>query len=146
MNPKLKSLFANTKLSVLPQEFFIISIPRGNLDLVKENIKDFNNEFFSVINEKDEITLILSKQNWKNISNDFKEIKIVKNYKIITFDIKLDLDIVGYFAQVSKLLAENGISILAISTYLKDHILVKNKDLNKTINILNNLIEDCKTK
>ncbi len=145
MNPKLKSLFANTKLNVLPQDFFIVSIPKGNLNLVKENIKNLDNEFFSVINEKDEITLILSKQNWKKISNDFKEVKIEKDYKVITFDINLNLNIVGYLAQITKLLAKNNISILAVSTYLKDHILVRNKDLDKSIKALNKFIEECKT-
>ncbi|MCW4012778.1 MAG: ACT domain-containing protein, partial [Candidatus Bathyarchaeota archaeon] len=61
----------------------------------------------------------------------------------ITFDIVLDLSLVGFLSVVSAILADEGISIYAISTYLRDHILVKTSEVEKTIQVLENLINRC---
>ncbi|MBS7576017.1 MULTISPECIES: ACT domain-containing protein [unclassified Enterococcus] len=50
----------------------------------------------------------------------------------------LDFSLVGILAKISTLLAENHISIFAISTYNTDYILIKKVDLNPTIKILSN--------
>ena len=64
-------------------------------------------------------------------------------FRLITFNIVLDLSIVGFMAAVSKKLAEAGISIYAISTFLRDHILVHSDEAKKAIIVLENLkIED----
>jgi hypothetical protein len=47
---------------------------------------------------------------------------------------------------VSTALAESGVSIYALSTYLKDHILVKKGDAGKAVRVLNGLIDDTRTR
>ena len=54
-----------------------------------------------------------------------------KDWKIITFDMLLPLDMVGWIAKVSDILADEGISILILSAYSTDHVLVKTSDLEK---------------
>lgn len=49
----------------------------------------------------------------------------------------LDFSLAGILAKISNLLAENNISIFAISTYNTDYILVKKDSLNATITLLN---------
>jgi hypothetical protein len=51
------------------------------------------------------------------------------------------LSLVGFLSVVSSLLAENGVSIYALSTYLRDHILVKKEDAAKATELLNGLVE-----
>lgn len=144
MNKKLKDLFAKTKLVVLPEEFLIICISKEHLVKAKQKISEFEDSFFSFVNEKDEITFILSQKNWQQISVDFNNAKIEKDYKIITFDIPLEWNIVGYLAEITKLLSKNKISVGVVSTYSKDHILVKKENVNKTLETLQKLIEECK--
>jgi hypothetical protein len=60
-------------------------------------------------------------------------------YRLFTFDIVLDLSIVGFMSVVSTALTESGISVYIISTYLKDHLLVKKQDAAKALNVLNGL-------
>ncbi|MCK4310334.1 MAG: ACT domain-containing protein, partial [Methanomicrobia archaeon] len=51
----------------------------------------------------------------------------------------LPFELVGFLAKISKVLADEKISIFAISAYSTDHILVKEKDLAKAIKKLENL-------
>ncbi len=90
---------------------------------------------FAVIQDKNEITVIIdqSKINNKDV------IEIEKDWKIFTFDMILPFELVGFLAKISKVLADEKISIFAISAYSTDHILVKEKDLSKAIKKLENL-------
>lgn len=45
----------------------------------------------------------------------------------------MDLSLIGIMANVSTILKENKIPIFTISTFDTDYILVKDRDLNKTV-------------
>ncbi|MDH5406415.1 MAG: ACT domain-containing protein, partial [Candidatus Aminicenantes bacterium] len=80
---------------------------------------------FAVIQDKNEITVVIdqSKINEEDI------IEIERDWKILTFNMVLPFNLVGFLAVVSSTLAEEEISIFAISAYSTDHILVKQKHL-----------------
>ncbi|MBO7205416.1 MAG: ACT domain-containing protein, partial [Candidatus Methanomethylophilaceae archaeon] len=48
----------------------------------------------------------------------------------------LDLSLIGILSAISKVLAENGIGIFAISTFDTDYILVKEENLQRSIDVL----------
>lgn len=92
-------------------------------------------DVFAVVRDKKEITVIVDQT--KIDSAD--EGETMKDYKIITFDMVLPFSLVGFMAKVSKALADEGISIFVISAYSTDHLLVREKDLPKAVDALENL-------
>lgn len=86
---------------------------------------------FAIIQDKNEITVII--ENTKIEENKSKIIEAENGYKIITFDMVLPFSLVGFLAKVSQALAQENISIFAISAFSTDHILVKESDLLKAI-------------
>ncbi len=60
-------------------------------------------------------------------------------WRLITFDMVLPFSLIGFFARVSGALADAGVSLLAISAYSRDHVLVQNKDLDKAVKSLEKL-------
>jgi hypothetical protein len=90
---------------------------------------------FANIIDKNETTVIIDQSKF----NEKDAVEIEKDWKILTFDMVLPFGLVGFMAKVSQALADEKISIFAISAYSTDHILVKEKDLNKTIKELENL-------
>ena len=48
----------------------------------------------------------------------------------------LDFSLVGVLSDISGLLAENGISIFAISTFNTDYVLTKKESFDKALNVL----------
>jgi hypothetical protein len=73
----------------------------------------------------------------KIINKDIIEIE--RDWKIITFDMTLPFNLVGFLAEISKALADENISVFVISAYSTDHILVKEKELPKAIDKLEKL-------
>jgi hypothetical protein len=90
---------------------------------------------FAVIRDKNEITVVIDQS--KLDSRDVVEID--KDWKILTFGMVLPFGLVGFLARVSRALADEKVSILAISAFSTDHILVKESDLPRAIKKLQSL-------
>lgn len=90
---------------------------------------------FAVIRDKNEITVVIDQSRIDQKGT----IDVERDWKILTFDTVLPFGLVGFFAKISKALADEGISILVFSAYSTDHILVKERDLPKAIVTLENL-------
>jgi hypothetical protein len=102
--------------------------------------------FSSVTFDSAEISLVVKSDEWREVKESFKSHREEGPYRLITFDIVLDLSIVGFLAVVSDVLAQEGISIYALSTYLRDHILVKREDSKRAVNVLMILVETASTR
>lgn len=112
---KAEDYFKNGKVYTWKETFAVIKSKKENTDA------------FANIIDKNEITVIINQSKY-----DAKDvIKIEKDWKILTFDMVLPFGLVGFLAKVSKALADENISIFAISAYSTDHILIKEKDLEK---------------
>ena len=92
-------------------------------------------EAFANIKDKNELTVIIDQTK----INEEDIIEIEKDWKLITFDAVLDFSLIGFISNISSTLAKANISIFVVSSYSTDHILVKKKDLSKTLEILKDL-------
>ncbi len=130
--------FAGTKLIVHPDDYVVVSVqPAQSAEAHRLRFRPFS----SVTYDHGEVSLVVRASEWAINEFRFREAKVEGPYTLITFDIALDLSLVGYLSVVSSLLAENGVSIYALSTYLRDHILVKKEDSEKAVEALTRLIE-----
>ncbi|MEI5990667.1 hypothetical protein A5881_002172 [Enterococcus termitis] len=65
-------------------------------------------------------------------------ISVDEDWVIIQIVGELDFSLVGILTQLANPLAENQISIFALSTYNTDYLLIKNKDKEKASLVLSN--------
>lgn len=89
----------------------------------------FDSDFYSVTRTSDELSII-SKPVDLIIGID---IKINNHWRILKINGVLELSLIGIIATVSTILKENKIPIFTVSTFDTDYILVKDRDLNKTV-------------
>jgi hypothetical protein len=80
--------------------------------------------FVSMTRDKEEITLIIADELWRQIALRFPGAKVQGQRRLIRFDTVLDFSVVGFIAEISRALAEADISILSVSTYSTDAVLV----------------------
>ncbi|MFN0124270.1 MAG: ACT domain-containing protein [Blastocatellia bacterium] len=81
-------------------------------------------EFLSIIRDEKEVTLILAREHWLGIAAQFPAARAQDNWRMIYFDTVMDFNVVGFIAEISRALAREGISILTVSTYSTDMVLV----------------------
>jgi hypothetical protein len=137
--------FANTQLKEHDSDYLIIKIEKKFEEEITKLFSDFT-FFKSYTVDHDEISLIVKKKEWEQCIYRLTDYIQEGPYRLITFDIVLDLSLIGYLSVVSSVLADEGISIFAVSTYLRDHILIKKQDSVRALETLNTLIVESKMK
>jgi hypothetical protein len=120
---KAEDYFKNGKVHVWKETFAVV-----------KSRKTHAGSFANII-DKNEITVVIDQSRF----NEKDAIEIEKDWKILTFDMVLPFGLTGFLAKVSQALADEKISIFAISAYSTDHILVKEKDLPKATRKLEEL-------
>ena len=110
-----------------------IKIWKETFSLLKAN--SVPKKFFAVIRDEFELTVIVDENEIEPSTFIAEE----KNWRLLTFDTVLPFELVGFLAVVAQALAREDISIVSISSYSTDHILVKEKNLKKAISTLETL-------
>jgi hypothetical protein len=89
-----------------------------------------NNVFLSITKTADELSVVCPESCVPHNA------KCENDWRVFKVEGPLDFSLIGILASLSTIMANNGISIFAISTYDTDYILVKNKDIHCAINAL----------
>ncbi|MEK6266864.1 MAG: ACT domain-containing protein [Clostridium sp.] len=113
-------------MKLLTERFGVCRLDKT--ELIPEWAK--NSSFYSITKTLDELSIVCSQDNIPS------NIKCERNWRTLKIEGPLDFSLIGILSSISTLLAQNGISIFAISTYDTDYILVKDKDIVNTINVL----------
>lgn len=126
MMNRLKQILAEVPLYTDDRPYVIIHLPARAVVAAAGVLAEVGEAFSVMIADKDEVTLVLAEEIWEN----FKRARLPEHrvapgrFRLITFDLPLEPDLVGFMAAVSGALAEAGISLMAFSAYERDHLLV----------------------
>lgn len=105
-------------------------IHKGRYAYLKTKDKNLANHFL-ISQDKDEITVITEEKNIK----DVKFVEIVKWFKLI--EIKVSVPFYqGFLAKIIKPIADSGYNTLIVSTFSKDYILTREKNINEVAKIM----------
>ena len=143
MSKSVKRLLAETKIIVHPDDYTVVSIPRKEEAEARRLFSSLE-PFSSVTFDTAEVSVVLRAERWEDLRERLSGFVEEGPYRLVTFDIVLDLSVVGFLAAISDRLAEAGISIYALSTFLRDHILVKKEDADRAEETLQSLIDECR--
>ncbi len=143
VDENIRKLLAKTEVFLHPDAFTIVSIDRMHEEKARRLLQDLK-AFSSITFDLAEVSLVVKAGEWAGLREGFDDYEEEGPYRLITFDIVLDLSIVGFLATVSDRLAEEGISIYALSTFLRDHILIRSEDAERAFEALQGLIDRCK--
>ena len=108
----------------LPETHFAVaSIPHEYFCEVVDCLPEIEG-YVALIRDKAEITLILAEEHWRKLEHRFPGSQAQFQRRLIRFDTIFDFSLVGFIAEISRALAEADISILSISTYSTDAVLI----------------------
>jgi hypothetical protein len=140
----LRHVIGQTRLYTDGRAYVVIRVP---LDEVYEGtamLAKMAEAFSAAIVDKDELTLVLPEDIWEEVQDDLDWDQELLGYQLITFDIALELGLVGYLATLTNVVAEAGVSMLAFSAYQRDHLLVPVSDFDRAWSALNDFIAACR--
>jgi len=137
-------LLKTAKIEVAPETFFLVSIAHGDWIKLLENpeLSPRMTAPFMIFRDRFEVTLLLDEIDFKTIRYAIREAKTAGNYRLLTFDVELNFSVVGFIATVAGILAEAEIPIISLSSFSRDHILIKQEDLAKSLKILGEYVAE----
>jgi hypothetical protein len=121
----LESLLKNMNPILSDKTYFICFSKNPSEELVSKSL--------GVFKEKEGTTLILEE---KHLQQGLKK---SGPHALITLNVYSDLSAVGFLSKITSKLAENAVSVNAISAYHHDHIFVPKESANKAVQLLKKL-------
>jgi hypothetical protein len=91
---------------------------------------------FMILRDEHEVTLLLDETDWRTIRYAVRDARIEGDFRLLTLDIELAWNTVGFLARVTEILAAAGISTGALSAFSRDHLLIKQNDLGNALRAL----------
>ena len=131
-------LLRETRLQVAPATYVVIGLRHQDWQRLLENpeLSPRADAPFMILRDAHEVTLLLQEEDWRRIRHAVRDAKIETGYRLVTLDIELPWNTVGYFARVTEILAAAGISVGALSSFSRDHLLIKQEDLGRALRVL----------
>lgn len=143
MKETIRNLWARTKISLWPGEYLLVSLPHQSLIDSMSVVSSAPGYFSAIVVERDEVSLTVEKDLWKARAGAVRFHAAEGPFRVVTLELNLDLQTVGYLAPAAIRLAEAGISIIPQCAFLKDHLLVRASDAERTRMILEDLAREC---
>lgn len=142
MDPK--ELLRSAKIEVAAETFALVGMTReGLLDLLGDNsLSPRMSAPFMIFMDPHEVTLILDEVDLANMRRGLGGAKIETGYRMLTFNIVLELSVVGFMAEVSRILSDAGVAILPLSAYSRDSLLIRQDDLANALKALGPFVDE----
>ncbi|MGB7069138.1 MAG: ACT domain-containing protein [Pyrinomonadaceae bacterium] len=130
-----KDILRDARIDVSPQSFSLVSIGHGEWIRILENpeLSPRMTAPFMILKDQHEVTLLLDDIDFATIHHAIRDAKTERGLRLLTFDVELDLSATGFLAEVSRILADAEISLIAVSAFSRDHLLVKQTDLSAAL-------------
>ncbi|HIH88244.1 TPA: hypothetical protein HA344_03425, partial [Candidatus Bathyarchaeota archaeon] len=107
MTTEMKRIFSETVVKEHSDDYSVVFIDPRDADKANSLLQNLR-PYSSVTYTGEEVSVVLRSADWVKLRSDFPRHKEEGPYRLITFDIVLDLSIVGFLAVVSPALAEAG--------------------------------------
>ena len=134
----IAELLRRAKVEVSPATFYLIGIRHEDWARLLENpeLSPRGSATFMLLRDEHEVTLLLDETDWRTIRHALRDARVEGNFRLLTFDIELDWNVVGFLARVTEILAGAGISCGALSAFSRDHLLIRQDDLGTALRVL----------
>lgn len=146
MTETVASLWARTTVRTWPERYVLASFSPSLLPDVARTPRAEDGTYAALIVERDDLTLIAAEAAWRRCPAAARARAVEQPCRMITFDLGVDLDVAGYLAPALARLAEAGVPIIPVCTFRKDHLLVRERDLEAAVRALGELVAECRAK
>jgi hypothetical protein len=140
MDIQLRAALRGAKLYTDSRSYSLIGLPIEALTRVHDILVAELSPFWSIICDKDEISLLLPSDVWamraESLTLGRCLPRVESGYRLITFDVVLPPTLVGFLAHITRPLAEAGIPIFAFSARARDHVFVPKEQFAAAWSIL----------
>jgi hypothetical protein len=134
----VEELLRRTKVEVLPATFVLVGMRHADWARLLENpeLSPRPDAPFMFLRDAHEVTLLCEEEDWLAMRHAARDARVETGFRLVTLDIELPWNVVGFLARVTEILAAAGVSVGALSAFSRDHLLVKQDELGVALRAL----------
>jgi uncharacterized protein len=131
-------LLRRARVEVAPETFALVSLRHEDWQRLLENpeLSPRPDSNFFLLRDPFEVTLLVEESDWRAMRHAARDARVETGFRLVTLDVELGWDVVGFLARVTEILASAGVAVGALSAFSRDHLLIKQDDLGKALRAL----------
>jgi hypothetical protein len=131
-------LLSRARVEVAPETFVLVGLRHGEWARLLENpeLSPRAESNFFLLRDPFEVTLLVEESDWRAMRHAARDARVEAGFRLVTLDVELGWDVVGFLAHVTGILAGAGIPVGALSAFSRDHLLIKQDDLGNALRVL----------
>lgn len=133
MHETLRHALRHAALYSDGRNYCLVHLPPRAITAAAAVLAENGEPFSAIIVDKDEVTLVLEAASLEDFARRLPDYQAACNYRLLTFDLPLEHTLVGFLSAVSACLAQQGIPIMALSAYQRDHLLIPGAHFDRAI-------------
>src|SRR5262245_13867899 len=103
MSLTVQQALAAAKLYSDGQDYVLVKLPSAAIMAAAGVVAEISEPFCALVVDKDEVSLVIQADAWEDFAPRLPGYTLAgKHYRFITFDVELELSLVGFMAQVSQ--------------------------------------------
>ena len=136
--PDAAELLRKAKVEVAPETYVLVGMRHADWARLLENpeLSPRAESKFMLLRDPFEVTLLVEESDWRAMRHAARDAKTEAGFRLVTLDVELGWDVVGFLAHVTRILADAGVPVGALSAFSRDHLLIKQDDLGKALRAL----------
>ena len=131
-------LLRRAKVEVAPETYVLVGMRHADWARLLESpeLSPRAESNFFLLRDPFEVTLLVEESDWRAMRHAARDAKTEAGFRLVTLDVELGWDVVGFLAHVTRILAEAAVPVGALSAFSRDHLLIKQEDLGKALRVL----------
>ncbi|HKP72326.1 MAG TPA: ACT domain-containing protein [Pyrinomonadaceae bacterium] len=131
-------LLRRTKVEVAPATYFLVGMRHEDWSRLLEQpeLSPRADAPFMLLRDAYEVTLLLEETDWLTMRHAARDARIEGGWRLVTLNIELGWNVVGFLARVTEILAAAGVPVGALASFSRDHLLIKQDDLGTALRVL----------
>lgn len=137
-NDTAAEFLRSAKVEVAPATFVLVGLRLEDWRRLLENpeLSPRVESNFMLLRDPFEVTLLLEEDDWRAMRHAARDARVESDFRLVTLDVELPWNVVGFLAHVTRILAGEGIAVGALSAFSRDHLLIKQEDLGRALRVL----------
>ncbi|HYN86356.1 MAG TPA: ACT domain-containing protein [Pyrinomonadaceae bacterium] len=134
----VEELLRRARVEVAPGTFVVAGLGHGEWARLLENpeLSPRADATMMLLRDRHEVTLVVEEEDWRAMRHVVRDARVETGWRLLTFDVILDWEVVGFLAHVTRILAEAGVSVGALTAFSRDHLLVRQGQLGAALRAL----------
>jgi predicted CoA-binding protein len=143
MDPQVAKVLARVRVVVQPEPLVRVSLPPSERGPLQRRAERFHAPFCVTFTSHG-VSLVCREVEWDQVGKGLRARAVERGYRMITLDVELEPEGVGYVRAVTERLAQAGVVAGLVSTFHRDHLLVREEDVDRARQVLESLVEECR--